>query len=84
MAGHLLTASGRSLNNFNGVTPNPPTEEGRPARVALLQYLLRTDQRLWSRPTSVTDDDAKCVSEFRTIPAFVRLVRNCKPLIELG
>ena len=57
MAGHLLTASGRSLNNFNGVTPNSPIEEGRPARVALLQYLLKTDQNAllqkWSDSASL-------------------------------
>ena len=34
-------------------------------------------------PTSLTDDDEKCVGEFRTtfrtIPAFVRMVRNSEP-----
>lgn len=34
MAGHLPTASGRSLSNFYRVTPDPPIKEGRPARIA--------------------------------------------------
>jgi hypothetical protein len=41
---------------------------------------------LWSRPTSLTHDDARCVGEFRTtfraIPAFVRLVLNPNPSID--
>ena len=43
---------------------------------------------LWSSPTSLNDGDARCVGEFRTtfrtIPAFVRLVRNSKSQVLMG
>ena len=52
------------------------------------RLILRALFLLWPRPTSLTEDDARCVGEFRTtfrtIPAPVRLVRKSQTPVLTG